>query len=55
MMTLEHPLDDESRAFPRYSRDLPIERYLPDATLCTIVKEAKPLILAHREPRNPNA
>ena len=54
-----------------YSRDLPIERYLRDAKLCTIgegtsevqqlviarhvLKEAKPLKLAHREPRNPNA
>jgi alkylation response protein AidB-like acyl-CoA dehydrogenase len=49
---------------------LPIERYLRDAKLCTIgegtsevqrlviarhvLKEAKPLKLAHREPRNPN-
>ena len=54
-----------------YSRDLPIERYVRDAKLCTIgegtsevqrlviarhvLKEAKPLKLAHREPRNPNA
>ncbi len=54
-----------------YSRDLPIERYLRDAKLCTIgegtsevqrlviarhvLKEAKPLALAHREPRQPNA
>ena len=53
-----------------YSRDLPIERYLRDAKLCTIgegtsevqrlviarhvLKEAKPLKLAHREPREPN-
>jgi alkylation response protein AidB-like acyl-CoA dehydrogenase len=53
-----------------YSRDLPIERYLRDAKLCTIgegtsevqrlviarhvLKEAKPLKLAHREPRQPN-
>ena len=53
-----------------YSRDLPIERYLRDAKLCEIgegtsqvqrlviarhvLKEAKPLKLAHREPRNPN-
>jgi hypothetical protein len=54
-----------------YSRDLPIERYLRDAKLCEIgegtsqvqrlviarhvLKEAKPLKLAHREPRAPNA
>ncbi len=54
-----------------YSRDLPIERYLRDAKLCTIgegtsevqrlviarhvLKEAKPLKLAHREPRAPNS
>ncbi|HEX3817391.1 MAG TPA: acyl-CoA dehydrogenase family protein [Chthoniobacterales bacterium] len=53
-----------------YSRDLPIERYLRDAKLCEIgegtsqvqrlviarhvLKEAKPLKLAHREPREPN-
>jgi hypothetical protein len=53
-----------------YSRGLPIERYLRDAKLCTIgegtsevqrlviarhvLKEAKPLKLAHREPREPN-
>ena len=53
-----------------YSRDLPIERYLRDAKLCEIgegtsqvqrlviarhvLKEAKPLKLAHREPRAPN-
>jgi alkylation response protein AidB-like acyl-CoA dehydrogenase len=53
-----------------YTRDLPIERYLRDAKLCTIgegtsevqrlviarhvLKEAKPLKLAHREPRQPN-
>jgi len=53
-----------------YSRDLPIERYLRDAKLCEIgegtsqvqrlviarhvLKEAKPLKLAHREPRRPN-
>ena len=53
-----------------YSRDLPIERYLRDAKLCEIgegtsqvqrlviarhvLKEAKPLKLAHREPRPPN-
>ena len=53
-----------------YSRDLPIERYLRDAKLCEIgegtsqvqrlviarhvLKEAKPLKLAHREPRGAN-
>lgn len=53
-----------------YSRDLPVERYLRDAKLCEIgegtsqvqrlviarhvLKEAKPLKLAHREPREPN-
>ena len=53
-----------------YSRDLPVERYLRDAKLCEIgegtsqvqrlviarhvLKEAKPLKLAHREPRHPN-
>ena len=53
-----------------YSRDLPIERYLRDAKLCTIgegtsevqrlviarhvLKEAKPLKLAHRESKEPN-
>jgi alkylation response protein AidB-like acyl-CoA dehydrogenase len=53
-----------------YSRDLPIERYLRDAKLCTIgegtsevqrlviarhvLKEAKPLKLAHREHREAN-
>lgn len=53
-----------------YSRDLPIERYLRDAKLCTIgegtsevqrlviarhvLKEAKPLKLAHREQREAN-
>lgn len=55
----------------RYTRDLPIERYLRDVKLCTIgegtsevqrlviarhvLTEAKPLKLAHRKPRNPNA
>lgn len=53
-----------------YSRDLPIERYLRDAKLCTIgegtsevqrlviarhvLKEAKPLKLAHRDSKEPN-
>ena len=53
-----------------YSRDLPIERYLRDAKLCTIgegtsevqrlviarhvLKEAKPLKLAHRDAKEPN-